>query len=134
MDLAKLNLDDPGGTVESAFTVLSVMTETVNLSLNRITERDIYTALGGTKGELVIKAIESAATQNDIAKRVLSWIQPGPDMGIDICDAEVQGFLNSMVGGSVTQEMIDSIIQLSTETRLKYPRLNQGHIIKARGV
>ena len=134
MNYKQLKLDDPGGSIESAFAILSVMTETVDLALSRITERDIYTVLGGTNGELVIKAIESAATQNDIAKRVLSWIQPGPDMGIDICDAEVQVFLNSMVGGSVTQAMIDKVIELSSETKTKYPDLKVGHVIKSRAV
>jgi len=133
-DLTQLAADDPGGTLESAYDTLKVMTETVNRDLHRITARDVYTACGSVDGEMVLQALEGAASGNAVVTRVLNWLNPGADQGIDICDSEAQAVMQSLVGvGGVTQAMIDNVIALSTETRLKYPGLRIGELRAARG-
>jgi len=134
MNYQQLKLDDPGGTIESALAVLSAMTEAKPLTINRITSRDIYTVLGSADGEIVLQALESASNVSPVISRVLAWLQPGAEQGIDICDVEAQVVLNSLVGGSITQQMIDDVISLSIETVLKYPSIRAGDIEYARGL
>lgn len=135
MDYAQLKLDDPGGTVENAYTVLSAMTNTIQRDKNRINLRDIYTACGSADGEAVISALEAAATKNPVVARALKWAAPGSDMGIDIVDAEVQSVFNSLVGiAGVTQPMIDKVIALKDTQEPKYPGLKSAHIEYARSI
>lgn len=134
MNYQEIKLDDPGGTVEAALAALKVMTKTVPMTKNRIDLRDVYNACGSADGELVISALETAAQSNAVVARALAWAQPGEDMGIDICDAEVQAVFNSLVGGSVTQSMVDKIIALSSQTVIKYPGIRAGDVEHARGL
>jgi len=138
IDWNQLRADDPGYpgdtvSITDAHTALAALTITQPRSQNRIDLRDIYNALGSAEGEIVISALETAAQTNAVIARALAWAQPGEDMGIDICDAEVQGVFQSLVGGSVTHPMVDSIIALASETVPKYPGLKPGHIVDARG-
>jgi len=138
-DWNQLRTDDPGYpgdtvSVTDAHTTLAAMTITQPRTINRIDLRDIYTALGSVAGETVITALETAAQGNAVIARALQWAQPGEDMGIDICDAEVQAVFNSLIGGAVTQTMIDGIIALASETVPKYPGLKPAHVEYARGL
>ncbi len=134
MDYQQIKLDDPGGPVETALAALKTMTKTEPMTQNRIDLRDIYNACGSADGELVISALETAAQSNPVIARALAWAQPGEDMGIDICDAEVQAVFNSLVGGSVTQVMVDKVIGLSSQTVIKYPGIRAGDLEYARGL
>ena len=135
MNYEQLAIDDPGGTIDSALITLKAMTETkTHTQPHRITSRDIYNALGSVNGETVLQALETAAINNPVMARVLKWIEPGPDQGVDIIDPEVQYALGTLVGGDVTQQMIDDIISnLSTYTDIKYPGLKHGDVRHARG-
>jgi len=137
-DWNQLRADDPGYpgdtvSITDAHAALSAMSVTQSRGMHRIDLRDIYNALGSAQGEIVISALETAGQSNPVIARALAWSQPGEDMGIDICDAEVQAVFQSLVGGVVTQAMIDSIIALASETVAKYPGLKPGHIVDARG-
>ena len=134
MNYQQLKLDDPGGTVESALDTLKAMTTTTQYSQNRIDLRDIYNACGSADGEKIIQALETAALSNPVVARALQWATPGADMGIDICDAEVQAVFQSLLGGSVTQTMIDKVIALKDQVIPKYPNLKIGDIEYARGL
>ena len=135
MNYQQLKADDPGGTLDAAFATLSVMTEDRLREQNRIDLRDIYNACGSADGETVIVALETAAQADPIVARALSWAQPGADMGIDICDGEVQDVFNGLVtAGAITQAQADKIIGLQNETVLKYPGLKAGDVEYARGL
>lgn len=136
-DWNQLRADDPGYpgdtvSISTAHAALSAMTVTQSRGINRIDLRDIYNALGSIEGETVINALETAGQSNPVIARALAWSQPGEDMGIDICDTEVQAVFQSLVGGAVTQQMIDSIIALASETVPKYPGLTEAHVADAR--
>lgn len=142
IDWNQLRADDPGYpgdtvSVTDAHATLAAMTVTRELPINRIDQRDIYNALGAANGEIVLSAIDAASLDSNnpfqsAFVRVADWIKPGADMGIDICDPEVQAALNTLVGGAVTQLMIDDVIALKNETVIKYPGLRVGDVIKAR--
>lgn len=141
IDWNQLRADDPGYpgdtvSITDAHAALAAMTVTRQLPMNRIDQRDIYNALGAADGEIVLSAIDAAAMDNTnpfqaAFVRVADWIKPGA--GIDICDPEVQAALNTLVGGSVTQTMVDSIIALASEDVPKYPGLTEAHVADARG-
>ncbi len=138
IDYEQLKLDDPGGDLETALATLSTITTTVPHEVNRIFDRDVYTALGAMEGEVVLQAIEAQAEDGTDPYqaafiRVLKWISPGAEHGIDICDTEVQGVLNSLVGKhGVTQPMIDAVISLKDQIVIKYPGLRKGDVEYAR--
>ena len=135
MDYEQMKLDDPGGAVETALTLVKSMTVTKPHSQNRIDLRDVYNACGSGDGEIVISALEAAAQGSAVIARALAWAQPGEDMGVDICDAEVQAVFQSLVGsGGVTQGMVDQILSLQDQTVLKYPGVRAGDIEHARTV
>lgn len=139
MNYKQLKIDDPGGTLEFALNALSIMTITRPVSRNRIDQRDIYNALGAVNGEIVLAAIDAAALDNTnpfnaAFVRVADWIKPGDNKGIDICDPEVQAALNTLVGGSVTQSMIDAVVDLSNEIKPKYPNLEISDVVFARAL
>lgn len=139
MDYQALKLDDPGGTVEAALSTLSAMTTTRPRSEYLINERSVYAVLGGVDGEAFLQTLEGIAQSADpmapVIARVESWFKPGPESGVDICNGEVQMILNGVVGqGSITQQMVDDVVSLSTETVPKYPGLKITHIEKARAL
>lgn len=125
MNYRQLAQDDPGGTVQAAFDTLSAMTVSHTASEKLITERAVLFALGGTDGETLLQVLEAAGQGNPVIARVVTWLKPGEGKGVDVCNAETQLVLGSLVGqGGVTQEMVDKLIALATTETLKYPNLD----------
>lgn len=140
MDYEQIQIDDPGGTVESALVTLQSMTVQRDRCEHFINERTVYAAIGATAAETFLQTLEGVAQSQDpiapVVARVVTWLKPGHEIaGVDICSTETQGLLQSMAtSGVLDQSSVDALIALSKETIEKYPGLTISHIEKARAM
>ena len=133
MNYSQIQADDPGGDIVAATATLAAMTETVAKSEHMLTERGVYWKLGGHDGETFLSGLETVAQDNPVVARVVGWLKPINGSGVDIVNPETQAVLNSLVGvAGITQAMVDSLIELASETKLKYPGIKFSHVQKVR--
>jgi hypothetical protein len=138
IDYDQIRQDDPGGTIVDALSFLMDMTVDRDRGEYLITERTVYAAIGSQSAETFLQTLEAVAQSQDpiapVVSRVVTWLKPGSEIaGVDICNAETQGLLQAMAdGGLLDQSTVDSVIELSKETVLKYPRITYGDVEKAR--
>jgi len=136
MNYTDINTDDPNSGDDTAdLATLAAMTVSVSLGEVLINERTVFATLGSTEGEVFMSGLEAVAAGNSAIARVVSWLKPGPDSGIDIADAETQAILNSLVGtAGITQSHVDVLTALASTDRAKYPGIQMTHLTKARGM
>ncbi len=136
MDYDGINVDDPAsGDDEADLAVLAALTESVSLGEVLINERTVFAALGSLEGEVFMAGLEVVASGSSSIERVVSWLKPGPEAGIDIADVETQAILNSLVGtAGITQPHVDGLVALASTDQAKYPGIQMTHLTKARGM
>ena len=147
MNYRKIIADDPGGTVEQALTALQSMGEEITLPENFITERTVYAALGGVDGETFLQSMIGFANHADpaslgelavlipVVARVVSWLKPGSESGVDICNPETQSVLNTLAAaGILDATSVSTLIGLSKTFVPKYPNIEASDIEYARNM
>ena len=139
-DDAAYKVSNPTATDKQTLAALQNYMLVETHTTRRIFDRDVYNALGAMEGEKVLEALEQQSVDvNDpyhkAYARVLVWIIPGPEKGVDICDSEVQDVLLNLVGkNGVTLPMINSVIALQNYQIPKYPNLRLSDLQYARGL
>lgn len=147
MNYRQIKADDPGGTVEQALAALQAMGDEVTLPEKLITERAVYAALGGVEGEVFLQALSDFANHADpaslgdlgalvpVVNRVVSWLKPGGDTGIDICNQETQTVLNTLAAADILDATsVASVIALSKTFVPKHPNIEVSDIEYARNL
>lgn len=112
---------------QAAFARMSAETVTEDLPSVRITEAGVISRLGLTDGEAILDAIESAPMTSPRVKRLIQL----PD-GINLADAAAKGFINALqAGGHITPAQKTMLMDLTRETKPKWPGLQPGHVQNA---
>jgi len=144
MNYADIKADDPAtGDAVADLATLAAMTETTPLAEKLINERTVYAALGGAAGEAFLQGIgnfnpvpgDALEPYAPLVARIVSWLTPGPESGVDIGNVELQGVLSLLASAGVVEATsVTSLIALASETNLKYPGIRTGDLEKARAL
>ena len=114
--------DDPGGDLQTAFDSMEAETVTTNPEV-MLTYKGIARDVNlNTAGQLAL-ALDSSPVWIDHAMRT---------DGINVNNLQVAPFLTTLIGGSFTQAMVDSIKSLGNVVSPKYVGLKKGHLANAR--
>lgn len=98
-----------------------------------INERTVLAAFPNPlDGEAVLQALEFAAQNNPVLKRVTKWMSPS-EQGIDIGHPSTRTMIDSLSGLVLTEEQVSVIKSLAEKEVPKWPGLSVELIVKAWG-
>jgi len=125
----QLAQDDPGGTLDEAFAIMSNKKVDVIIDV-RLNDVALASRVGIGKAMQFQGALKAAVADGGMPGDVLDWFNGS---GIELNNNESIGLLNSMAdNGYISLQLRDEIIALRVVKKDMYPGLKIGHLQNAR--
>lgn len=127
MDFDKLRADDPGGTMQTAFDALRVMTVDVLHPLSA-SQLNKWAAANNARKLIMMAADDYTSPAYELAAAAKSALE-NINSNLDLSDPEVIQMLGGLVqAGLITVPAREDLLARATTTELKYPGLTIGQI------